>query len=147
MNRLKMTGTILGIICMLQPILSQNSLTLTSSQTFVSTFTKSAGRHVVDTLVVPQGHLFKVENCALGELKTWNGQTYIETCPHYAIEIDNVLVYAQNQTQNTSYHNLFQQSSLPLWLNAGTHYIYFNTGYGTPFTSRLSIHGLLFSHQ
>jgi hypothetical protein len=91
------------------------------------------------------GSHFQNENSAMET--TWNGGTYLETCPHYAIEVGDNLQYVQNQSQTNSYHSLFQQSSVPMWIGPGNHVVYFNTGFSQAFTSKLSIHGLLFSLQ
>ncbi len=128
-------------------VFAQGNLILVGPQSYTKTFTKQWGRHAVDTIVVPSGHVFKIENAALGQITTWNGGTYIETCPHYAIEVGDNLLYVQNQSQTNSYHSLFQQSSVPMWIGPGNHVVYFNTGYSQSFTSKLSIHGLLFSLQ
>ena len=128
-------------------LFAQGNLVLVGPQSYTKTFTKQWGRHAVDTIVVPAGHIFKIENAALGQITTWNGGTYIETCPHYAIEVGDNLLYVQNQSQTNSYHSLFQQSSVPMWIGPGSHVVYFNTGFSQTFTSKLSIHGLLFSLQ
>jgi hypothetical protein len=116
------------LIC--QSLVGQTQLAPVQAQSFASIFTKSKGRHLVDTIYVAPGHMLKIENCASALLR--NG--VLEPISNYGIEINDILIYQNRE-------------SLPFWLGPGTHFVYYNNLETQIFTYKLSIHGIMFLHQ
>lgn len=139
--------TLFVSIIVLQNSNAQSSLSMIGPSQYVSNFSLGRGRHCVDTIVVNPGTVFKIENAAIAEYVPAGPQSYFDMNHSYLIEIGQVFIQAQEWESSTNGMYLKQQSSLPFWLGAGTHYVFVNLGLIATTTNRLSIHGLLFSLQ
>lgn len=125
----------------------QSSLAMIGPSLYVSNFTLSRGRHCVDTIVVNPGTVFKIENAAMAEYLPIGTQSYFDFNHSYLIEIGQVFIQAQEWESSSNGMYLKQQSSFPLWIGPGVHFVYVNLPLIALTTNRLSIHGLLFSLQ
>ena len=124
-------------------LFGQGNLSIIGPRSYVSNFSKSQGRHSVDTITILPGNVLKIENAALAQ---WQSQSnnYVMNS-HHLVEIGDVFLSA---TQLITASGVpWQQSSFPCWLGAGTYYVNINIHGSGVGTFRLSIHGLLFSLQ
>ena len=125
----------------------QSSLAMIGPRQYVSNFTLSRGRHCVDTIVVNPGTVFKIENAAMAEYVPAGTQSYFDFNHSYLIEIGQIFIQAQEWETSSTGMYLKQQSSFPMWIGPGVHFVHVNLPLISSTTNRLSIHGLLFSLQ
>lgn len=127
---------------------AQSGLTLVSPVHFVSNVSVSSSnstvqRVLIDTIFIPVNHVVKFENAEASMKSAGPGFATWPTAgsgrPLFEIQLEGMPYGVLLTTHNSGY----EQKSFPMWVGAGTHYLFVNvpvtaTGY------RYSLHGLLF---
>ena len=100
-----------------------------------------------DTISIPSGHVLKLESHFMAESRFVNSTSVLIVTPNegYIIEATATIPNKGIILGSVSTTGI-QNGNFPMWLSAGTYYIYIHKANLTyPFYGRYSLHGILFS--
>jgi hypothetical protein len=134
---------------------AQGNLTFVGPVHYISNFeapyTNVSGpvRIPIDTIVVPTGHVLKLENDAISQT-SYNGPLILAGQNHTIIGAVDLLSPTSNNAAILSVYHYYtdqRQKNYPMWIGAGTHYLYFTNSKQSQYLARYSLHGLMFRVQ
>ena len=105
----------------------------------------------IDTIVVPTGHVVKLESDNICRV-SYNGPILLNSQNQSIIGAIDLKISGISKAtilSNMSYGNYSASrvQSFPMWLGPGVHYLYFSNNTQTQYLARYSLHGLLFQIQ
>ncbi len=103
----------------------------------------------IDTIVVPAGHVLKLENDAISRT-SYNGPLILAGAAHVIVGAVDLLSQTSNYAAILSVYHYYtdqSQKNYPMWIGAGTHYLYFTNNQQSQYLARYSLHGLMFRVQ
>jgi hypothetical protein len=98
---------------------------------------------------VPAGHVLKLENDAISQT-SYNGPLVLAGQNHTIIGAVDLLSPTSNNAAILSVYHYYtdqRQKNYPMWIGAGTHYLYFTNSKQSQSLARYSLHGLMFRVQ
>jgi hypothetical protein len=105
----------------------------------------------IDTIVVPTGHVVKLESDNICKV-SYNGPILLNSINQSIIGAIDLKISGISKAtilSNMSYGNYSASrvQSFPMWLGPGVHYLYFSNNTQAQYLARYSLHGLLFQIQ
>ena len=150
------TSLFVVLITMSSNAFSQGNITFFGASSFTSNFGLNGNttQKIIDTITIPTGFVFKIENDNFAGLSGTGGNLNV-SAPLLPQRNDGVVeifnVANGNRIINSKWFVGQPEKSYPLWLNTGTYYIIWHnangwtTGSSTTLFFRYTLHGLLFS--
>jgi hypothetical protein len=150
------TSLLVVLITLSSNAFSQGNLTFFGASIYTSNFGLNATttKVLIDTITIPAGFVFKIENDNAAGLFGTAGNLNVSAplFPHRYDGVVEILNVANgNRIINSKWFGGQAEKSYPLWLNAGTYHIFWHnpngwtTGSQTTVFFRYTLHGLLFS--
>ena len=146
----------MAFACAIIPsVYAQGNLTFVGPVHYINNFdapyTNVSGtvRVPIDTIVVPPGNVLKLENDAISLISN-NGPLLLAGQSQTVIGAVDLLSPTSNLAAILSMYHYSadqRQKNYPMWIGAGTHYLYFTNSKQSPFSARYSLHGLMFRVQ